>query len=47
MSEDEKAKQGLIEVVFYEDEYGYGRKINTLKHASRINKDIIIDDINK
>ena len=47
MSEEEKAKQDVIEAVFYDDEYGYGSKINTLKYASQINKDITMDDINE
>ena len=31
MSEDEKASHYVIEAVFYDDEYGYGSKLNTLK----------------
>jgi hypothetical protein len=33
MTENEKANRAVIEAVFYDDEYGYGSKINTLKHA--------------
>jgi len=32
---------------YYDDEYGYGSKINTLKYVRQIYKDIIIDDTNK
>ena len=46
MSEEEKAKQDVIEAVFYDDKYAYGIKINTLKYAKQINKNITIDDIN-
>ena len=31
----------------YDDEYGYGSKINTLKHARQTYKNITRDDINK
>ena len=47
MTEEDKAKQDIIEPVFYVEEYGYGSKINTFKYARQINKDIIMDDINK
>ena len=47
MSEEEKAKQDVLEAVFDDDEYGHGSKINTLKHATQINKNITTDDINK
>ena len=33
MSDEDKAKQDIIEAVVYDHEYGYGNKINTLKHA--------------
>ena len=33
MSDEDKAKQDIIEAVFYDGEYGYGSKLNTLKHA--------------
>ena len=45
MSEEGKAKQEIIDAIFYDDECGYGIKSNTLKHARE--KYIIIDDINK
>ena len=32
---------------FNDDEYGYGSKINTLKHAKQISKHITMDDINR
>ena len=35
---EEKAKQNVIESVFYDDGYGYGSKVNTLKHARQINR---------
>ena len=47
MSEEEKAKQDVIKSVFYDDEYGYGSKINTLKHAKELDKDSTMDDIDK
>ena len=47
MSEEDKANQDIIEAVFYDDEYGYGSKINTLKHAREINRNMFIDDIQK
>ena len=47
MSEEDKAKQDIIEAVFYDEEYGEGSNINTWKHAREINENIIIDDINK
>ena len=47
MIHEDKAKQDIIESVFYDDEYGYGSKVNTLKHAREIHKNIILDDINK
>ena len=47
MSEEEKAKQAVIEAVNYDDEYGYGGKLNTLRYAKQINKNITMDDINK
>ena len=46
MSEEDKANQDVIEAVFYDEEYGYGSKINTLKNAKRI-KNTTMDDINK
>ena len=46
MSEEEKAKHDVLEAVFYDDEYGYGSKINTLNHAKQTNKDITMDDRN-
>ena len=33
MNEEDKAKQDVIEAVFYDDQYGYGSKVNTLKNA--------------
>ena len=47
MTEEEKAKHNVIEAVFYDEEYGYGSKINTLKYARQINKYITMDDIKK
>ena len=47
MSEEEYAKQYVIEALFYDDEYGYVSKINTLKHATQINKNMSTDDISK
>ena len=47
MSEEDKAKQDMIEAVFYDEEYGFGSKIKTLKHAREINENIIINDILK
>ena len=44
---EEKAKHDVIEAVFYDEEKGYGSKLNTLKHGEQVNKDITIDDINK
>ena len=40
-----QAKHDVIEAGFYDGEYVYGGKINTLKHAKQINKNIIKDDI--
>ena len=37
MSEEDKANQDVIEAGFYDDEYGYGSKTNTLKHARQTN----------
>ena len=36
MTEEEKAKHDVIETAFYDDEHGYGSKLNTLKHAKQI-----------
>ena len=36
-----------MEQFFYDDEYGSGSKINTLKHAREISKHITMDDINR
>ena len=47
MSEDEKAKQDVIDAVFYDDKHGYGSKLNTLKYAKQRNKHITVDDVNK
>ena len=47
MSEEEKAKQDIIEAVFYADEYGYGSKVNTLKYARQTNTNITMDDTDK
>ena len=47
MAEDEKAKQEVIEAILYDDEYGYGSKLNTFKYAKQINKNVTMDDINK
>ena len=43
MSDEDKAKQAIIESVFYDDEYGYGSKLNTFKHAREIHKNITVD----
>ena len=45
LSEEDKAKQDVIEAVFNDDEYGYGSKVNTLTHARQIDKNITMDDI--
>ena len=45
MSVEEKAKQYVIDAVFYDDESGYGNKIDTWKHARQINKNITMDYI--
>jgi len=42
MTEEDTAKQYVIEAVFYDAEY-----INTLKHARQINKNITMDDTNR
>ena len=47
MSEEDKAKQDVIESVFYDDENGYGSNINTLKHARHINTNITMSDIHE
>ena len=47
MSEEEKAKQYVIQAVFYDDEYGYGSKVNTLKYVRQIHRNITVDAINK
>ena len=47
MSEEEKATHDVVEAVLYDDEYGYGSKINTLQHAKQIHENIIMGDINK
>ena len=47
MTEEDKAKQDIIEAIFYAEEYGYGNKINTLKYARQININITMDDIHK
>ena len=47
MSEEDKANQDVIEGVFCDDKYGYGCKINTLKHARQTHKNRAMDDINK
>ena len=47
MSEEDKAKHDVIEAVFYDEEHGYGSKLNTLKYAKQINKHITMDYINK
>ena len=31
MTEEAKANQDILEAVFYDEEYGYGSKTNTLK----------------
>ena len=46
MSEEEKAKQDVIDN-FYDDGYGNGSKINTLKYAKQIHKSITIYGLNK
>jgi hypothetical protein len=38
MSEVDKAKHGIIEAVFYDDDKGNGSKSTTLKHAKQIHK---------
>ena len=38
MSEEDKAKHDVIEAVFYNEEKGYGSKLNTLEHAKQMNK---------
>ena len=47
MSEEEKAKHDVIEAVCQDEEKAYGSKLNTLKHAEQINKDITVDGKNK
>ena len=47
MTEEENAKHAVIEAFFYDDEKGYGNKLNTLKHAKQINTNITMDDTNK
>ena len=47
MSEEDKANQYIIEAVFYDDEYGHGSKINTLRYARQVHKNITMDDIDK
>jgi hypothetical protein len=47
MTDEEKSKHDVIEAVFYDDEKGYGSKLNILRHAIQINKDITMDDISK
>ena len=47
MTEEDKTKLDVFEAVFYDDEYGYGSTVNTLKHARQINRNIIMDDITK
>ena len=42
MSEEEKAKQDLIEAALSDDEYGYGSKTNTLKHARQMHTNYYI-----
>jgi hypothetical protein len=38
MSEVDKAKHGIIEAFFYDDDKGNGSKSTTLKHAKQIHK---------
>jgi len=47
MSEEDKAKQDVIESVFYDDDYGYGSKTNALRSARQMNRDIIMGDTHK
>ena len=47
MSDEDKAKQDIIESFFYDDVYGYGSTLNTLKHARGIHKNITMNDIDK
>ena len=47
MTEEEKAKYHVIEAVLYDDEHGYGSKLNTLRYAKQINRNIAMDDIHK
>ena len=35
MTEEEKAKHDVIEAGVYDDEHGYGSKLNTLKYAKQ------------
>ena len=45
MSEESKAKQDTLDAFFYDEEYGYGSRINTLKYVRQIHKYITMDDI--
>ena len=45
LNEEYKAKLDVIEAVFSDDEYGYGSKVDTIKHARQINKHFTTDDI--
>ena len=36
MPEEEKAKRDVLEATFYDDEHGYGSKLNTWKYAKQI-----------
>ena len=47
MSEEDKANHDAIEAVSYDEEHGYGSKLNTLTYAKQINKHITMDDINR
>ena len=47
MSDTQKAKQDIIEAVFFDVDEGYSSKSNTLKQARKIDKSITMDDINK
>ena len=46
MTGEDKTKQDVIEAVFYDEQYGYGSKINTLRYARQIYSSSMMDDIN-
>ena len=47
MNEEDTANHDVIEAVFYDEEHGYGNKLNTLKYAKQMNKDITMDGIHE